>query len=94
MNIDRKQLAAAFTRWESEYRENPAEFMTEEARLALETADYGETLAIWLEHYIAETGLEAPRMVDLLRHEADIRDAQELTAFAHDVAAAGKSTEE
>ena len=55
MNASKEQIAAAFTEWERRYREEPAKFMADSARLALAEATYGELCAAYFLEVLSES---------------------------------------
>lgn len=49
-----EELAAAFSLWENEYRQNPDDFFTNDEKAAMELADLGTRQAICLQAYLRQ----------------------------------------
>ena len=49
-----EELAAAFSLWENEYRQNPDDFFTNDEKAAMELADIGTRQAICLQAYLRQ----------------------------------------
>lgn len=52
--VSEKQLAAAFTKWESDYRADPEKFWDDQKRRATKPENYGEAGARVLIEYLTE----------------------------------------